>query len=365
MQLSYNAPASLWDEFCTTSAYLTNFTASSSLNGKTPYEFWFDRKPSLSHLHKVGCRAFALIQTHNPKIFQRSILCVLIGYAPHAKAYRLWDTSTGRIFNSYHITFIEHLQAQRADLLLGTTIKLNPDAPPSWNSMPVLSSAPAPDVPDPDDKDDELIPDPILPSFPPLIPSNPTILPPLSYQITSHRTTTVTNTIPSITTMSQRITAPTNTIPSSTNNNNTTNPTILPTITIMPPQNENNNNNVIIPAIPPPLRRSPHLLACHNTNAKDLHSAFLSEFAPLCNSHTLLPLYFTHSDFPSTNILLSSISDGSAKPVFDTDDDPSWAKAICSLEREYWITGAHEELRSLADMQVFVLVPRSDIPQNR
>ena len=70
MRLSYNAPTSLWDEFCVTSAYLTNLTASSSLNGKTPYELWFARKPSLSHLHEVGCRAFALIQTHNPKIFQ-------------------------------------------------------------------------------------------------------------------------------------------------------------------------------------------------------------------------------------------------------------------------------------------------------
>ena len=94
MRLSCNTPASLWDEFCATSAYLTNFTASLSLNGKTPYELWFGRKPSLSHLCKVGCRAFTLIQTHNPKIFQQSTLCILIGYAPNAKAYHLWDTTS-------------------------------------------------------------------------------------------------------------------------------------------------------------------------------------------------------------------------------------------------------------------------------
>ena len=128
MQLSCNAPTSFWDEFCATSAYLTNFTASSSLNGKTPYKLWFGHMPSLSHLREIGCRAFALIQTHNPKIFQRSTPCVLIGYAPHAKAYRLWDTTTGKIFNSFHVTFIEHLHSQPTDLLPGTTIDLNPDA---------------------------------------------------------------------------------------------------------------------------------------------------------------------------------------------------------------------------------------------
>jgi len=70
MQLSCNAPATLWDKFCATSAYLTNFTASSLLNRKTPYELWFGHKPSLSHLCKIRCRAFALVQTHNLKIFQ-------------------------------------------------------------------------------------------------------------------------------------------------------------------------------------------------------------------------------------------------------------------------------------------------------
>jgi len=193
MRLSCNAPASFWDEFCATSTYLTNFTASSSLNGKTPYELWFGHMPSLSHLREISCRAFTLIQTHNLKIFQRSTPCVLIGYAPHVKAYRLWDTTTGKIFNSYHMSFIEHLQSQPTDLLPGTTINLNLDAPPSWDTTPVLKSAPPSSLSDmPDDDDDDLIPDPILPSFPPLTyPSSPTgYIPgalPLSYLAWVHQ----------------------------------------------------------------------------------------------------------------------------------------------------------------------------------
>ncbi len=36
-----------------------------------------------------------------------------------------------------------------------------------------------------------------------------------------------------------------------------------------------------------------------------------------------------------------------------------------SPEREYWIAGVHAELQILADLQVFALIPRSDIPRGR
>ena len=63
-----NAPTDMWDEFCATAAYLTNLTSSSANNGKTPSELWFGCKPNVSHLREIGCRSFALIPTHNPKI---------------------------------------------------------------------------------------------------------------------------------------------------------------------------------------------------------------------------------------------------------------------------------------------------------
>ena len=88
--------------------------------------------PSLSHLWEIGCHAFALIQTHNPKNFQRSKPCTLIRYAPHSKAYRLWDNTTGNIFNSFYVTFVEHLNSLPSNLLPETTLLFDPDAPSSW-----------------------------------------------------------------------------------------------------------------------------------------------------------------------------------------------------------------------------------------
>jgi hypothetical protein len=105
MCLACNTPASLWDEFCTTTTYLTNFTTMPTLGHKTAYELWFSHWPSLSHLHEIGCRAFALIQTHNPKIYRQSSPCILIGYVPNSKAYHLWDVGSGKLFNSFHVMF--------------------------------------------------------------------------------------------------------------------------------------------------------------------------------------------------------------------------------------------------------------------
>lgn len=159
MRLVCNAPPNLWEEFCATAAYLTNLTASTSIDRRTPYELWFQHVPSLSHLREIGCRAFALIPTNNPKILQHTVPCVLIGYAPCAKAYRLWDCSTGKIFNSFHVAFIEHLEELPSKLLPGKSSNhkkiplngttMNPMIPHTMKILPYPTppSTPPPQLP--------------------------------------------------------------------------------------------------------------------------------------------------------------------------------------------------------------------------
>lgn len=107
MRTQCNVPANRWDEFCTTACYLTCRTYSRSV-GTTPYERWYGIKPNLSHLREIGCRAFVLIQDkHVPKIYARSIECVLIGYSPNAKAYRCYDRAQRRVVESFNVKFIE------------------------------------------------------------------------------------------------------------------------------------------------------------------------------------------------------------------------------------------------------------------
>ena len=348
MRLSCNAPPELWDEFCATSAYLTNFTASSSLNGKTPYELWFGHKPSLSHLREIGCRAFSLIQTHNPKIFQRSTPCVLIGYAPCAKVYRLWDVTTGKVFNSFHVTFVKHLQSQPTDLLPGTTVNLNPDAPPTWAALPL----PTP-LHNPSASTTTSNPVPVLPTFPPVTPTPNNVS---TNNVNSNNTVNNNNANNNNASSNNTIT-----------NNNTNNNNAVPNNNNTVPSNNNVPSNTIhTDNAPPPLRHSARLLARQANNTENLHTTFLSEYIPFLDTHDdILPLDFTPSDFESIDTFISSLSDGSAEPDFDTNDDPLWVAAMRSPEREYWIAGACNELRSLADLQVFTLIPRSDVPHGR
>ena len=107
---------------------------------------------------------------------------------------------------------------------------------------------------------------------------------------------------------------------------------------------------------PPPL--------CCSSRLKNLHpntNALLTKFLPLSNSHDLLPLSVADPSL-SVDLVLSALADSSMEPAVDTGDDPSWTEALASLEREYWVVGAWEELQSLQDMQVFVLVPHSSLP---
>ena len=87
--------------------------------------------------------------------------CVLIGYTPNSKAYHLWDVTTGKVFNSFYVMFVEHLNALPSTLLPGTTVKLSPTAPPSWDASALIPPRPGSVLP----------PSPIVSPSPPPHPS--------------------------------------------------------------------------------------------------------------------------------------------------------------------------------------------------
>jgi hypothetical protein len=89
-----------------------------------------------------------------------------------------------------------------------------------------------------------------------------------------------------------------------------------------------------------------------------LMSAFLSEFSPFHDYYTLLPLDTSNISPHSLESVLSAIANGSLEPYYDADDDdPKWTEAMASLEHEFCIASAYNELKSLKELQVFVLVP--------
>jgi hypothetical protein len=85
-------PPKLWGECLLTSAYIKDQTPTHSLKDKTPFEVYYGKKPDVSHLREIGCKAFVLIQlTHTLKIYSQCVECVLVGYSQNSKAHRCYD----------------------------------------------------------------------------------------------------------------------------------------------------------------------------------------------------------------------------------------------------------------------------------
>ena len=104
MWIHANCLEYLWDEFYLTVVYLHIRTLTRATPASTPWEAWHGRWPEYSHMREIGCRAFVLIQNqHNPKVYERSVECVLIGYDLRSKAYRCYNRMTKKIYSSYHV----------------------------------------------------------------------------------------------------------------------------------------------------------------------------------------------------------------------------------------------------------------------
>ncbi|CAM8966649.1 unnamed protein product [Rhodiola kirilowii] len=79
-----------WGEAMLTACYLLN-RIPNKRGSITPYEMWFNKKPSLNHIRVWGCRA--VVRLHIPKhktLGEKGVECIFIGYAHHSMAYKFY-----------------------------------------------------------------------------------------------------------------------------------------------------------------------------------------------------------------------------------------------------------------------------------
>lgn len=110
---SMSVPARLWGEAVCTAVYLLNRAPTKSLVGKTPYEAWYNRKPSVSHLRTFGCVSpVKKVGPHQAKLDDRSAPMVFIGYEEQSKAYRMFDPVSKKLIVTRDAVFDEGRQWQ-------------------------------------------------------------------------------------------------------------------------------------------------------------------------------------------------------------------------------------------------------------
>ena len=77
-----------------------------------------------ANLREIGSRAYVLVSGNNPIIAAQYVEFAMIGHASSAKAYeyRCWHRKSGRVVESYHVTFVEYLDDQPRALRPGVTV---------------------------------------------------------------------------------------------------------------------------------------------------------------------------------------------------------------------------------------------------
>uniref|UniRef100_A0A5S6R4F0 CCHC-type domain-containing protein n=1 Tax=Trichuris muris TaxID=70415 RepID=A0A5S6R4F0_TRIMR len=90
-------------------AYIRNRVTNRHNEEKTPYELWFNLKPSLRHLRACGCKVYVNIQAQKrkSKLDWRAHKGLLVGYALSGKGWRMWVPELQRVVVSRDCTFLE------------------------------------------------------------------------------------------------------------------------------------------------------------------------------------------------------------------------------------------------------------------
>jgi hypothetical protein len=73
----------------------------------TPFELYFRRKPSISHLRPFSCKCFVLKCDNLDKFDSHSSDGILLRSTPHGRSYRVFNLETNTIVELCDVTFNE------------------------------------------------------------------------------------------------------------------------------------------------------------------------------------------------------------------------------------------------------------------
>ena len=319
MRLYAKLPPYLWDEFYLTAAHLHAKTTTRSLDGTTPWEKWYNRKPDYSYMREIGCKAYVFIQNiNNPKIYERSIECVLIGYDSKSKSYRCYNRATHKVHSSYHVKFVESHDIDTSTPLRTTSNIETTSEQTSSSHIQVIH------------QNDDEVPTPNLIYHPNTLPtadqpnSNHTLprrstrlpIPTLKHPNGGFTTTRTDKAVQESREAAERIKEC----------------RVNRKITL------NNLCDAILPDAPP---------ADHDRSTELQKLVDIPEADD--QAHQLYTLLSEMMDFDPESLQF--------------DDDPcTWEEAKESVDAKRWEEGYRDELKSLKDMDVYTLIPRNLVP---
>lgn len=102
-------PKTFWGEAIYYANWITNRSATKSVEGMTPYEAFYSQKPDLSVIHTFGCKAWVYNHEHQAKFDPKSKNCIYIGPTNNPGTHKLYNPTTKRFFTSRDVKFEEQI----------------------------------------------------------------------------------------------------------------------------------------------------------------------------------------------------------------------------------------------------------------
>lgn len=108
MMFHSNLSVNFWAEAVNTTVYLKDRSPTAALDGITPYECLFKRKPGVAHLRVFGCIAFVHVPANQrKKLDPKSRKVIFVGYPDGTKGYKLYDPVSCIFLRSRDVVFLE------------------------------------------------------------------------------------------------------------------------------------------------------------------------------------------------------------------------------------------------------------------
>uniref|UniRef100_T1IN35 Retroviral polymerase SH3-like domain-containing protein n=1 Tax=Strigamia maritima TaxID=126957 RepID=T1IN35_STRMM len=98
-----------WAEVLMAYTHVKNRLSQKLLEGQTPYERVFNRKPNIHYFRVIGSKCYRLLPKtqRDSKLGPVSKECILIGYSWNTKGYRVYDPEEDKVYNTQDVRFIE------------------------------------------------------------------------------------------------------------------------------------------------------------------------------------------------------------------------------------------------------------------
>ena len=98
MMCHANLEKRFWAEAVCTAVVIRNRSPTAAVNGMTPYESFYGKKPDVSHFKVFGCTAYMHVSKENRKKWDsKTKRCIFVGYSLSSKGYRLFDLDTQKV----------------------------------------------------------------------------------------------------------------------------------------------------------------------------------------------------------------------------------------------------------------------------